>query len=268
MPRTTPPTGRPAASVRAPDGDAPRRSLAARLGPAAGLPFTPVPTALLLRWRELGMREGEAMLAMQLLSYKWGPSAPHPSLAKLARLAGMRRETLLSRVKGLRDKGLVRVLATAGRTHRYDLTPLLKRLARLEEPVRRDRTTRASGLPRFPGQGVVRKRGQGVSGAAGQHQEEQGEEEGRRALGAGAPGVAPPALAERTPPVPVEERHRERALAARAALEARRAAGEGLARPVPVDPWDPDGPRRLRPDDRAPPPPEWFALAERLGVGA
>lgn len=268
MPRTTSPSGRPAAPVRDPDGDAPRRSVAARLGPAAGLPFTPVPTALLLRWRELGMREGEAMLAMQLLSYKWGPSAPHPSLARLARLAGMRRETVRARLYALRDRGLVRVLPTVGRTHRYDLTPLLERLAGMAGPGQADRPGLAAAPARETVQGGERWEGRGVDGETVRHQEEQGEEEGSRALGAGAPGGAPPALAERTPPVPVEERHRERALAARTALEARRAAGEDLARPVPADPWDPDGPRRLRPDDRAPPPPEWFALGERLGVGA
>jgi len=234
-----------------------RRDRSARLGPAAELPFTCVPNALLFGCRDLGVTEGQAWLALQLMSFKWTEEAPYPSLAKIAERTGVRRETLTRRLDGLVRAGLVTVDRTPGRTHRYGLEPLLTRIADLH-------ARSGQGDARAMREGDAAECGGPPDASPGRHQGDSGStrnEERGRAAGASEGRAARPRDEEReedaaTMPLRYRKLANRAAQIRAAGAERLRARGGDVAQ----------GAAASR-DDGAPPPAGFYRFAvEELGM--
>ncbi|MQL50831.1 hypothetical protein GFC01_00765 [Desulfofundulus thermobenzoicus] len=92
-----------------------------------------IPFSLFNCQKELGLGPEEVWFISYVLSFRWGDALPYPSLSKLSRISGVRRDRLHRIVNRLKKKGLLVVInrrRTDGGKDRsfYDFTQLFCRI--------------------------------------------------------------------------------------------------------------------------------------------
>ncbi|MDB5073920.1 MAG: helix-turn-helix protein [Chloroflexi bacterium] len=95
--------------------------------------YTACPNLVLQHYAALGISEAELVFVLQLWTYWWDTSLPHPSLSTIAHRMGKSVRQLQTYVERLRVRGLLVVECrydNKGRqlSNSYDLTPLLRAL--------------------------------------------------------------------------------------------------------------------------------------------
>jgi len=111
----------------------PNRSFAARWGSEQLFEegFVSVPAAFLRLYSTLGLTNGEVLLILHLMSFKWNESAPFPSYKTLAERMGITSEMARRHAKGLEDKGLLVRVKRTGQSNAFDLRQLTSALETL-----------------------------------------------------------------------------------------------------------------------------------------
>jgi len=139
------------------------RRIAVRFGDAVlAAGHTAIPNLVLHYYAALDIGEGELVCTLQIWSYWWTARDPYPSIASIATRMGKSTRQVKTYLKGLQDKGMLRVVerfdaASGGQmTSEYDFSPLIEAVvgrARLDGIVeggdddgvrRRARTTPAA----------------------------------------------------------------------------------------------------------------------------
>ncbi len=90
--------------------------------------FTPIPSAFLLHYAELGISSHEAMLIIHLMSFKWDEKKPFPRFARIAERMKISETATRGHARSLEKKGLLRRIKRPGRSNEFDLTPLFRKL--------------------------------------------------------------------------------------------------------------------------------------------
>ena len=106
------------------------RSVAARWTPKLAKSFTPVSDYFLENYHRLKfpLTSAEAMLVIQLMSFKWDEEMPYPSFKRLATRMGKSVTAVRKDARSLQGKGCLRRYKQVGTTNRFDLTPLFEQL--------------------------------------------------------------------------------------------------------------------------------------------
>src|SRR3990167_5735202 len=69
---------------------------------------TPMPNLLIAHQKDLGVTNGEMVILMDLLMFKWDSKDPYPSVPTLAKSNGMAHQTILRHLRSLEAKHLMR----------------------------------------------------------------------------------------------------------------------------------------------------------------
>ena len=95
--------------------------------------FTPVSNFFLAHYHDLKpeITHGEAMLIIQLMSFKWDADMPYPSYKTLAKRMLLKDAQARSLARGLQRKGYLRRHVRMNMPNRFDLTPLFRALEEL-----------------------------------------------------------------------------------------------------------------------------------------
>jgi DNA-binding MarR family transcriptional regulator len=115
------------------------RSVAARWSPRLAQSFSPVPEYFLANYHRLRPREDaqgltstEAMVIVQLMSFKWDSRAPFPTIGKIAKRMGLAERTIREAVRRLEQLGyLQREFSPHGGPNRYHVEGLVRALEAL-----------------------------------------------------------------------------------------------------------------------------------------
>jgi Helix-turn-helix domain len=110
--------------------DASQFSVAKRWTPKLAKYWTPVARAFLERFAELKppLTATEAMLVVQLVSFKWDEAKPFPSVATLAARMGCGDRNVRKMLKRLEGVGYVVRVERVGTSNLYDLSGLFRKL--------------------------------------------------------------------------------------------------------------------------------------------
>lgn len=87
----------------------------------------PVVNAFLDYYKDLDIKDTEAMFLIHLMSYKWDEQHPFPTYAKIAEVMHLKEDSLRRMTLRLQNAGLIRRDKADGRKV-FDLTPLFDRL--------------------------------------------------------------------------------------------------------------------------------------------
>jgi DNA-binding transcriptional regulator YhcF (GntR family) len=90
--------------------------------------FTPIATVFLENYGKLGIAPAEAMLIIQLFSFKWTAESPFPSVTRLATLMNCSTRYVRKMCESLEGKGYINRVEREGTSNSYDLSGLLRRL--------------------------------------------------------------------------------------------------------------------------------------------
>jgi len=94
--------------------------------------YLAVPVTFLEHYAKLkkygGLTHAEGMFVLQVMSFKWGETAPFPSYATLSKRLGTGPKTVQRQAKALEDKGYLRREKRQGRSNAFELTPLFDSL--------------------------------------------------------------------------------------------------------------------------------------------
>lgn len=90
--------------------------------------YTPMPNLLIAHQKELGITNGEMVILLDLLLYKWDNKHPFPSVATLAKSNGMALETIRRHIRSMEKKDLIKRLFRKANSNEYNLGLLIKRL--------------------------------------------------------------------------------------------------------------------------------------------
>lgn len=96
--------------------------------------FTIIPSALVIRQRQLGLKAVDVNILLHLISAWWRKeSFPRLSKQTIAKRMGIDPSTVQRRVRAMESAGLVKRIRRTGKkkadqTNAYDLTPLVERL--------------------------------------------------------------------------------------------------------------------------------------------
>ena len=82
----------------------------------------------LTRYSELGITTSEAMLIIQLMSFKWTDQNPYPSFTELAKRMGMTPTAVRNHARALQQRGLIRRVPRRGATNEFPPSASLDRL--------------------------------------------------------------------------------------------------------------------------------------------
>lgn len=88
--------------------------------------FSPVPNLFLARYSEAGIKSVDAMLVVQIQSFRWDERLPFPTGSQLAARMGTSERALRLALKRLETAGLKRV--PSGRRVEYDFSELFQRV--------------------------------------------------------------------------------------------------------------------------------------------
>jgi len=109
------------------------RRIAVRFGDAVlAAGHTAIPNLVLHYYAALDIGEGELVCTLQIWSYWWTARDPYPSIASIAARMGKSPRQIKTYIKGLQDKGMLRVVerfdaASGGQmTSEYDFSPLIE----------------------------------------------------------------------------------------------------------------------------------------------
>lgn len=102
----------------------------------AGAGFTPVASAFLVAYAaadflpdQKPLNSTDAMLLVQIMSFKWGQEAPYPSLRVLSERMGLDERTVRGVIQGLKERGLVARYKVPGRrSQSFDMKGLFAAL--------------------------------------------------------------------------------------------------------------------------------------------
>ena len=110
------------------------RNVGKRWTPALALDgFTPIPTAFLEHYGQLGITSSEAMLITHLMSHKWDEKNPFPRFARIAARMDISETATRGHARSLEKKGFLHRIKRPGRSNEFDLTPLFERLEQAQE---------------------------------------------------------------------------------------------------------------------------------------
>jgi hypothetical protein len=95
--------------------------------------FTPVSNFFLAHYHDLKpeITHGEAMLIIQLMSFKWDADMPYPSYKTLAKRMLLKDAQARSLARGLEKKGYLRRHVRMNLPNLFDLTPVFVALEKL-----------------------------------------------------------------------------------------------------------------------------------------
>jgi hypothetical protein len=97
-----------------------------------------VPSFFLQHYAQLDppLNSGEAMFVLQLMNFKWGLEAPFPAYRTIAQRMGISVKMARNHAKNLEEMNYLCRQEHTGFTTHFDLTPLLRVLARRAQKAR------------------------------------------------------------------------------------------------------------------------------------
>jgi DNA-binding MarR family transcriptional regulator len=90
--------------------------------------WTPICDYFLKNCRRLKVSPTEAMVIIQLMSFKWDAKAPFPSLKTIANRMGITATSVRSHIRNLEKRELLLRRMMVGTTNRFFLEPLFQKL--------------------------------------------------------------------------------------------------------------------------------------------
>jgi len=95
--------------------------------------FLVVPIRLLRGYAlaKKSLTTSEAMLLLEIMTFKWGEQAPYPSYERLGQIMGVSARMVARYAKSLEKKGYVKLSRRQGTSNEFDLTPLFLRIPRM-----------------------------------------------------------------------------------------------------------------------------------------
>lgn len=93
--------------------------------------WTPICDYFLKNLRRLNVSPTEAMVIIQLMSFKWDEKAPFPALKTIANRLGITSTSVRSHIRKLEKRKLLTRSFTTGTTNRFFLEPLFLKLEAL-----------------------------------------------------------------------------------------------------------------------------------------
>lgn len=109
--------------------------------------FVAVPTRFLQLYAHLKpypLTPGEALFALELMSFKWTADAPFPSYQRIAKRMGVTDKMVRRYAQGLEAKKYLRRETRVSQTNRFDLTGLFDALLEAVVRVKSTETSQAS----------------------------------------------------------------------------------------------------------------------------
>ncbi len=97
--------------------------------------YTQVPNLLLQSQAALHITTSELCILLQILSYKWTPRHPYPSVKRLSTQSGLAQKTVRNNIARLENKGLLKRIYRANQSSLIDFEPLIEKL-NLIAPIR------------------------------------------------------------------------------------------------------------------------------------
>lgn len=93
--------------------------------------FTQISNAFLSNYASLkpeAITHGEAMFLVHLFQHKWDAKAPFPGYRTLSKMMGISEKSVKRYARTLEQKGFLKRMGRAGRSNRFDLSPLISAL--------------------------------------------------------------------------------------------------------------------------------------------
>lgn len=91
--------------------------------------FLSVPVRFLTNYAAMGLTTNEAMLILELMTFKWDADAPYPTYGRIAKRMGVSEKMVRRYARNIERKGLLRRHFQNRAPNRFDLSSLFEALA-------------------------------------------------------------------------------------------------------------------------------------------